>query len=153
MKSILLYFDGLPASQRALELAEALAENYAAHLALIYVRGQHLLSSPAPPSHGAPTLSEADRPVISVSEKVREEEMRSSLSIIERGREQLETKGIKADYLIAEGDLVEELVKEASKNYDLLICPVPVKPGESSLNTNVLQKIVTRLPCSIFIVR
>ncbi len=153
MKSILLYFDGLPASQRALEFAEELAKNYSARLTLIYVRSQYLLSSPTPPTHGAPTLSEADRPVVSVPEHAREEEMRQSLSVIERGREQLEAKGIKADYLIAEGELVDEIVREASKNYDLLICPIAVRPEESSLDTNTLQKIATRLPCSILVVR
>ncbi len=153
MKSILLYFDGLPASQRALEVTEALYKTYPGHLALLYVRSQHLLSAPPQPSHGAPTVGEADRPILSVSEHVREEEMRQSLDVMEKAREQLEALGIKADYLIAEGDLLDEIIKEASKSYDLLMCPIAVRPEESTLNASSLQKLASRLACSIYVVR
>ncbi len=153
MKAILLYFDGFPASLRALELAETLTKEYSAHLVLIYVRSRHLLSGPSPKSTSAPTMGEADRPIVSVPEPIREEEMRLSLAIIEKGREQIEGKGLKADYLIAEGDVVEEIVKEASKNYDLLICPIATKSEDSALHANILQKLATRVSCSILVVR
>lgn len=153
MKSFLLYFDGLPASQRALELAETLTSVYSSRLVLLYVRSRHLLPGPSTESTSAPTLSEAGRPILSVPEQVREQEMRQSLAIIEKGREQLEAKGIKADYLIIEGDTADEIVREASKNYDLLICPIATKSNESVLNTGALQKLATRLSCSILVVR
>ncbi len=153
MKAILLYFDGLPASQRALELAESLTKDYSARLVLLYVRSRHLLPGPSTESTSAPTLSEAGRPILSVPEQAREQEMRQSLAIIEKGREQLEAKRIKADYLIVEGDTADELVKEASKNYDLLICPIATKSDESVLNASALQKLATRLSCSILVVR
>lgn len=153
MKTILLYFDGLPASQRALELAETFTKEYAAHLVLLYVRSRHLLPGPSTESTSAPTLAEAGRPILPIPEQVREEEMRQSLAIIEKGREQIEGKGLKADYLIAEGDVVEEIVKEASKNYDLLICPIAIKSQDSALNVNILQKLATRVSCSILVVR
>jgi len=153
LKTILLYFDGLSASQRALELAETLTRDYSAHLVLLYVRSRHLLPGPSTESTSAPTLSEAGRPILSVPEEAREEEMRQSLAIIERGRQQLEAKGIKADYLIVEGDTVDEIVREASRNYDLLICPIAVRSDESALGIGALQKLATRLSCSIFVVR
>lgn len=153
MKAILLYFDGLPASQRALELAETLTKDYSARLVLLYVRSRHLLPGPSTESTSAPTLSEAGRPILSVPEQAREEEMRQSLGIIEKGKEQLEAKGIKADYLIVEGDTVDEVIKEAYKGYDLLICPIAVKSNESVLKTSALQKLAARLSCSILVVR
>ncbi len=153
MKAILLFFDGLPASLRALEFAERLTKEYAAHLVLLYVRSRHLLPSPSTESTSAPTLAEAGRPILPISEQVREEEMRQSLAIIEKGREQIEEKGLKADYLIAEGEVVGEIVKEASKNYDLLICPIAIQPKDSALNVNILQKLATRVSCSILVVR
>jgi nucleotide-binding universal stress UspA family protein len=153
LKAILLYFDGLPASQRALELAETLTSVYAARLVLLYVRSRHLLPGPSTESTSAPTLSEAGGPILSVPDQVREEEMRQSLGIIEKGREQLEAKGIKADYLIVEGNTVDAIVREASKSYDLLICPIASKSEESALNAGALQKLATRLSCSILVVR
>lgn len=153
MKAILLFFDGLPVSQRALEFAETLTKDYSARLVLLYVRSRHLLPGPSTESTSAPTPGEAGRPILPISEQVRVEEMRQSLAIIEKGREQLEGMGIKADYLIREGDMLEELVKEASKNYDLLVCPLAIKPEESTLNTSVLQKLASRISCSILVVR
>ena len=153
MKAILLYFDGLPASQRALEFAETLTTAYSARLVLLYVRSRHLLPGPSTESTSAPTLSEAGRPILSVPEQARQEEMRQSLAIIEKAREQLEAKRIKADYLIVEGDTTDEIVKEASKNYDLLICPIATRSGESALSIGSLQKLATRLSCSILVVR
>jgi nucleotide-binding universal stress UspA family protein len=153
LKAILLYFDGLPASQRALEMAETLTRVYSARLVLFYVRSRHLLPGPSTESTSAPTLSEAGRPILSVPEQAREEEMRQSLAIIEKGREQLEAKRIKADYLIVDGDTVDELVKEASKDYDLLICPIATKSNESVLNSGSVQKLASRVSCSIFVVR
>ncbi len=79
--------------------------------------------------------------------------MRHSLAVMEKGREQLELKGIRGDYLIGEGDPVEEILKEASKNYDLLICPIAVRVEESTLNASSLQKLAARFPASILIVR
>ncbi len=153
MKRFLLYFDGLPASQRALELAETLTKTEGAHLVLLYIRSRHLLPAPIHPLQGPPTMTEADRPILSVPEPAREEEMRQSLTILEKAREQLEGKGVQADYLIAEGDIVEEVVKEAAKSYDLLICPVALKAAESTLDSSALQKFAARLSCSIFLVR
>lgn len=120
---------------------------------LLYVRSRHLLPGPSPKGTSAPTVGEADRLIVSVPEEVRAEEMRQSLAIIEKGREQLERKGIKADYLIVEGDAVDELVKEASKDYDLLVCPIAVKVEESGLNNSALQKLANQLSCSILVVR
>lgn len=152
MTSILLYFDGLPASQRALDFAETLLKTTSGHLVLLYVRSQHLLHTPQPVRR-VHTVGETERLILPVPEPAREAEMRHSLEVMERAREQLDAKGVRADYQIADGDLVDVIAGEAGKGYDLVICPVAAESAESSLISSDLQKLLSRVHCSVLVAR
>lgn len=59
---------------------------------------------------------------------------------------------IPGELLIASGDVVEEIRKEAAKDYDLLILSNPLTRG-LELMRDAVAKVAKKLPCDVLLVR
>lgn len=88
-----------------------------------------------------------------IPDSVREKDLRTILELMEKARMEAESYGFKIDFIIRRGDPKKEIVREASRGYDMLVLggrsEVSAIPGLGS----VASAIVEKTPCSILVVK
>lgn len=151
MKRILVAFDGLEESKKALSIALKLATFFDSHVTVLNVAGQSIV--PIVSSSLSSHTGESQGVIYPLPEHMRDMMVKEAMKILSETKEDVEKTWSKIDFAVVFGDAASEIVKEAKKDYDLIVI------GYRSIHSpilslgNVAEKVVKNAPCSVLVIR
>jgi len=152
LKRILVALDGSDIGYKAISYSVDLTKGTGASLAIM-----HVIS---PPVVQATTVydrivltGEAPLTVVPLPESTHREVTREGLEVLERSRMLLAEAGVKADFIVAHGNPVEEILREARKGYDLLILGFEGVGKRTFGIGSVGSRVLEKAPCSVMVVK
>jgi nucleotide-binding universal stress UspA family protein len=142
LNRILICTSGNPPNRSVIEVGARLAQDAKANVRLLHV------TNPVPAMYtGMRTMEESLSNLLKSGTPV--------ANHLNWGVSVFKEYGVTADLILRQGIVVDEIIEEASDNYDLIV--IGAKPeGESIrqlLIAQVMPEIVDRSPCSVLIVR
>ncbi len=156
-KKILIPLDGSEPSLRALAVAAEIARKFKARITLIHVYSVvPPIIIPAPTSPIAPTSS-AIGPVLSPPKlsEMAEEPQKIGERILTEAKKKIESKTIKIDTMLNEGNVVQEIIRVAIQDhFDLIVMGIRgLGKLKELLMGSVSDGVIKKAPCPVLIVK
>jgi len=151
LERILVAFDGLEESKKALYIALKLASLFDSHVTVLNVAGQSIV--PIVSSSISSHVGESQGAIYPLPEHMRDMMVKEAMKILSETKEDVEKTWSKLDFAIVFGDAASEIVKEAQKGYDLIVIGYRSVHSPILSLGNVAEKVVKNAPCSVLVIR
>jgi len=148
-QKILVAVDGSELAWKALNKALHLAKTEHSSVSIIHVTGSPVIRAPLT----AQTTGEAQTPIATIPESLQKDEIRKGLVVLERARIIAEKEEIKTNFIVKSGDPADQIIKEAEKNYDLLVVGFRGAHAKFPGMGSIAEKILHRSPCPVLVVK
>lgn len=96
---------------------------------------------------------EAQTPITTIPESLQKDEIREGLAVLERARIIAEKEGIETDFIVKCGDPADQIIREAEKNYDLLVVGFRGANARFPGMGSIAEKILHISPCPVLVVK
>ncbi|MEM4140667.1 MAG: universal stress protein [Nitrososphaeria archaeon] len=151
MEKILVAFDGLEESKKALLIALKLASFFDSHVTILNVAGQSIV--PMVPSSISSHVGESQGTIYPLPEHMKDMMVKEAIKILSETKEDIESVWNKLDFAIVFGDPASEIIKEAQKSYDLIVIGYRSVHSPIMSLGNVAEKVVKNASCSVLVIR
>lgn len=150
---ILVAVDGSELGWKALKKALHLAKTEKSTVSIIHVTGESVIRTPLTSQTSPLITGEAPTPIATIPESLQKDEIRRGLAVLERARIIAEKEGIKTDFVVKGGDPADQIIKEAEKNYDLLVVGFRGAHAKFPGMGSIAEKILKKAPCTVLVVK
>jgi len=153
MRKILVAVDGSELAWKAMNKALQLAKSEHSSVSIIHVTGEPVIRSPLTAQTSSLITGEGQTPITAIPESLQKDEIREGLAVLERARIIAEKEGIETDFIVKSGDPADQIIKEAEKNYDLLVVGFRGANARFPGMGSIAEKILERSPCPVLVVK
>ena len=153
MRKILVAVDGSELAWKALNKALQLAKSERSSVSIIHVTCEAVIRAPLTDQTSSLITGEGQTPITTIPESLQRNEIQRGLAILERARIIAEKEEIKTDFIVKCGDPADEIIKEAKKNYDLLVVGFRGANARFPGIGSIAEKILHRSPCPVLVVK
>jgi len=153
MRKILVAVDGSEMGWKALDTALKLAKSEGSSVSVIHVTGEPIIRAPLTAQTSSLIAGETQAPIAAIPESLQKDEIIKGLDILEKARIIAEKEKIKTDFIVKSGDPADQVIKEAEKNYDLLVVGFRGANAKFPGIGSIAEKILQRSPCPVLVVK
>jgi len=153
MRKILVAVDGSEMGWKALDTALKLAKSEGSSVSVIHVTGEPIIRAPPTAQTSSLIAGETQAPITAIPESLQKDEILKGLDILEKARILAEKEKIKADFIVKSGDPADQVIKEAEKDYELLVVGFRGANAKFPGMGSIAEKILHRAPCPVLVVK
>jgi len=153
VRKILVAVDGSELAWKALNEALQLAKTEHSSVSIIHVTCEPVIRAPLTAQTSSLITGEAQTPITTIPESLQKDEIREGLAVLERARIIAEKEEIKTDFIVKCGDPADQIIKEAEKNYDLLVVGFRGAHARFPGIGSIAEKILHKSPCPVLVVK
>jgi len=153
MRKILVAVDGSELGWKALDTALKLAKSEGSSVSVIHVTGEPIIRAPLTAQTSSLITSETQAPIAAIPESLQKDEILKGLDVLEKARIIAKREEIKADFIVKSGDPADQVIKEAEKNYNLLVVGFRGAHAKFPGIGSIAEKILKRSPCPVLVVK